>query len=154
MSMPVPLSALSAFTRRSLAWGTRAAQEQAAGAMTATVRVRRPSRPVFDPDTNRLAAGTTLTTLYTGMARVSPVTGTAPIPIGEDLIYYSSVYVTLPFSARTPQVNDVVEVLEHPDPAAVDRIFRITDVEVGGLMPSTYRVHATGVAPYPGGRQT
>lgn len=146
---------LTAITRRSLAFGQRVASAQAEGAMNAHVKIRRPAKPVFDPTTNRLGSGIATEPIYDGHARVSPVTGASAVSIGEEVLYYSTVFVTIPFSAPVrPRINDIVDVTVHLDPAAVNRSFRVTEVEVGGVMPTSYRVQATGIAPAANTRST
>ena len=62
---------------------------------------------------------------------------------------FSSSYVSLPLTvddeATDVQVDDIVLVLEHPDPAVVGRAFRVMDVDAGGQFPAARRLQVTGV---------
>lgn len=121
------------------------AQQYAEGNMLATVKITRPTAPVFDRATGGLAAMDAETTRYEGKARIYNVTGPVQYAIGEEQQYYSSTFVSIPLSAPQPRIDDVVEVLSHPDLTMVGREFRVQDVEAGGQIPVVHRMQVVGI---------
>lgn len=121
------------------------AQAYAEGNMIAMVKVTRPSVPVFDRETGGLAAMGSDATRYEGKGRVYNVTGPVQYSMGDEPQYFSSTFVSIPITAPKPRVDDVVEILSHPDPNIVGREFRVQDVEAGGQIPVVHRMQVVGI---------
>jgi hypothetical protein len=112
--------------------------------MTAKVKILRMDNPSWDADTGGVAA-TEQFTVYEGKARVYGVSGPMTMNLGEEPQYFSSTYVSVPYDAVLPRVDDVVLVTEHYDWTLVGRSFRVMDVEAGGQYPAVRRMQVTGV---------
>lgn len=132
--------------RKSTYLATPMARAYAKGNMIARVRIDRPTSPVFDPVTGELGMGPD-ETIYEGMARVASVQGPTQYFLGDEPQAYSNTLVSIPIEATKPRVDDVVEVLAHPDLEIIGRFFRVLDVEAGGHMPVVHRMQVVGIAP-------
>lgn len=115
--------------------------------MVARVRITRLGAPVLDPVTGVLdAAAPEL--VYEGIGRVSLVSGPVTMSLGDEPQYFSGSSVSIPVEVdgvhAVPRVDDVVEVLEHPDSLVVGLSFRVMDVETGGHMIAARRMQVTG----------
>lgn len=122
---------------------TRYARRYAEANMTATVKITRMDEPSFDMQGELSAVE--LFVLYEGKARVYGVSGPMTMNLGEEPQYFSSTYISIPLSANTPRVDDVIEVLAHRDWTMVGRKFRVMDVEAGGQYPAVRRMQVTGI---------
>jgi hypothetical protein len=117
--------------------------------MTATVRVTRPGDAGFDAVTGELTADSG-PTVYEGRGRVYSASGPATLDLGDGPQYFSSGFVSVPMVDESgdnvlPQVNDLIEVLEHPDPLMLGRRFRVMDVEAGGQFAVVRRMQVMGI---------
>lgn len=117
--------------------------------MTAVVEITRPGEAGFDVETGELTADTG-PQVYFGKGRAYQAAGPATLELGDDPQYYSSGFVSVPLvddsgSNVLPQVNDIVEVVEHPDPLMVGRMFRVMDVEAGGQFAVVRRMQVMGI---------
>ncbi len=139
------MSILTGLVRRSTHMARPFARAYAEGNMIATVRVTRPSVPVFNRATGGLTAMGPETVVHHGPGRVYSVTGPQQYSMGDENQFYSSTFVSIPISATKPRIDDVVEVLAHPDPNIVGRSFRVQDVEAGGQIPVVHRMSVTGI---------
>lgn len=139
------MSFLAALVRRSTVFARPFAQEYAEGNMIATVRVTRPSVPVFDRTTGGLASMGAETVVHEGPGRVYNVSGPAQYNLGDEPQYFSNTFISIPIGATKPRIDDVVEVLAHPDPNIVGRSFRVQDVEAGGQLPVVHRMQVVGI---------
>lgn len=139
------MSLLSGLIARSTVAVRPLAQAYAEGNMIAMVKVTRPTAPVFDRDTGGLAAMGADSVRYEGKARVYSVTGPVQYALGDEPTFYSSTFVSIPITAPIPRVDDVVEILSHPDPNIVGRSFRVQDVEAGGQIPVVHRMQVVGI---------
>jgi len=127
----------------------RLARKYTEANMTARVRVARMQDPSEGSDTDWNNTATQLKVVYEGRARVWGVSGSGLNDYGDEMTAFSSSYVSLPLivddKATDVQVDDIVVVLEHPDPALVGRSFRVMDVDGGGQFPAARRLQVTGV---------
>lgn len=133
----------------SFAFAQRIAQKFAESNMTAEVTIVRPGPTTLDTVDGSLDVATGVT-VYTGAARVYPVGGPVTLDLGDEPQYFSSAYVSVPLTDASganvlPQVDDLVEIVDHPDPLAVGRLFRVTDVEAGGQLAVVRRMQVVGV---------
>jgi len=127
----------------------RYAQRFAESNMTAEVIVTRPGAAALDASDGSLGVLDGVE-VYSGRARVYPVAGPVTLDLGDEPQYFSSAYVSVPLTDSTgsnvlPQVDDLVEVVEHPDPLVVGRLFRVSDVEAGGQFAVVRRMQVVGV---------
>lgn len=125
------------------------AQRFAESNMTAQVRVTRPGDAALDVETGELEADAG-PVVYEGKGRVYSASGPATLDLGDEPQYFSTGYVSVPMvdasgSNVLPQVNDLVEVIEHPDPLMVGRRFRVMDVEAGGQFAVVRRMQVMGI---------
>ncbi len=139
------MSLLTSLIKRSTTMVRPLAQAYAEGNMIATVRLTRPAKPVFDRRTGGLAAMGAEGVIYSGPGRVYGVQGPVQYAVGDEPTYFSSTFVSIPITAGKPRVDDVVEVLDHPDPNIVGRSFRVQDVEAGGQIPVVHRMQVVGI---------
>lgn len=139
------MNILTALVRRTTVLARPYAQAYAEGNMIATVKVTRPSTPVFDRTTGGLASMGAETVVHEGEARIYSVSGPQQYAMGDEPQYFSNTFVSIPITATKPRIDDVVEVLTHPDPNLVGRSFRVQDVEAGGQLPVVHRMQVTGI---------
>ena len=111
--------------------------------MTASVKIVRMDDPALGEDGG--LAATEKHTVYEGKARVYGVSGPMTMNLGEEPQYFSSTYVSIPYDAVLPRVDDVITVTAHHDWTLVGRTFRVMDVEAGGQYPAVRRMQVTGV---------
>lgn len=140
------MSVMGGIVKRSTDLAVQRARAFAEANMQATVRIERPTEPVFNRDTGDLGMAPDAI-VYIGKARVYSVTGPATYALGDEPQYYSSSFVSIPQGMAEPRIDDVVEVLAHPDPSLVGRFFRVQDVEAGGQMPAVKRMQVVGIQP-------
>lgn len=116
--------------------------------MTAKVRITRPADAVLDDESGDLSA-VTGSVVYVGKARVYPASGPVTYNLGEEVQYFQSSNVSIPLyvgdAPIRPQVDDIVEILEHSDPLTVGKVFRVLDVESGGQLQAARRLQVVGV---------
>lgn len=117
--------------------------------MTAQVEITRPGPAAFEPSSGELEAQPG-PVIYEGKARVYAVSGPVTMDLGDDPQYFSSSMVSVPlvddFGVNVlPEVNDLVRVLEHPDPLMLGRLFRVMDVEAGGQFAVLRRMQVMGI---------
>lgn len=142
------ISAAKGLIARSVTLAQRYAQAYAEGDMLGSGRLIRPVDPVWDSVLNTMVNPADVV-LYTGPLRVSTVSGPVTYDMGDGPQYYSSTPISLPLGlVKRPEVNDVVIIDVHPDPAVAGRTFRVMDVEAGGQLPAVYRLQCVGVQPW------
>lgn len=119
--------------------------------MRNTVRITRPTAPVFDPDTGSLASAGSLI-VYEGPARIYTVQGPLTYSLGDEPQRYSSTFVSIPVTddsgaaVNIPRIEDVIEVLLAPgDSNMVGRTFQVQDVEAGGQWMAARRLQVAGI---------
>lgn len=123
---------------------TKYARRYAEANMTAQVKIVRMFEPFLDDATGELHVDEQFV-VYEGKARVYGVSGPMTMNLGEEPQYFSSTYVSIPYSATTTRVDDVIEVTAHKDWTLVGRSFRVMDVEGGGQYPAVRRMQVTGI---------
>lgn len=127
----------------------RLARKYTEANMIARVRVARMAAPTEGDELDWSNTATQLRVTYEGRARIWSVAGAGANDYGDEMTAFSSSYVSLPLTvddeATDVQVDDIVLVLEHPDPAVVGRAFRVMDVDAGGQFPAARRLQVTGV---------
>ncbi len=130
----------------------RTAQHYALRNMQALVKISRMEmHPEYVDDTGVYPSETTqlLRVLYTGPGRVYSLNDAPMDYAGEDQVF-STTYISTPQmvggQALVSQANDMIEVLDHPDPLVTGRWFRVVSVESGGQFPVVRRHMVTGAA--------
>lgn len=119
--------------------------------MRNTVRITRPTTPVFDPLTGVLIrSGDEL--IYEGIARIYTVQGPMTYSLGDEPQRYSSTYVSIPVTDELgaplplPRIEDVIEVLIAPGDTTLEgRTFQVQDVEAGGQWMAVRRLQVAGI---------
>jgi hypothetical protein len=132
------------------------------GNMTSTIRLTRqdPESIKWNPETNKIDAGDQDVIWEPnpdagpddpprGIATIKTVSGPVTMTLGDEPQYFSSTFISIPMRARTPQANDIAEILTCPDEKLVGRFYRIVDVELGGQLPVVHRMQAVGIQPGP-----
>lgn len=142
---------LSALVRGSKNYAQPKAASYASGNRPYLVRLTRVGAAAFyDRDTS-LLVNPVDTTLYTGPARIFPVTGPVEMEIGDERATLSSARISIDnYTGPEPRVDDLLEVLNNDQSQLarlVGRIFTITDVEVGGHFDIGWELTGTGIAP-------
>lgn len=137
---------LSKLVRRSVKLAQPLARAYAEGNMTMEVEITRPAKSTFDRNTGRMTNPPDAT-VYTGVARMYEVVGGQAYNLGDEPQFYASSYVSIPVSAPRPWANDDVRIVTAEDPALVDRHYRITGVDTGGLLPAVHRCAVIGAEP-------
>ena len=119
--------------------------------MRSTVSVLRKPEPVYDPASGRVASADP-EVIYSGVARIAPVTGPLSYVLGDESQQFQQAMVSIPaVTDDLPAVKDLVVVSAHPgDPTVVGRVFQVLDVEAGGQWLASRRLQVVGVqeAPY------
>lgn len=115
--------------------------------MTAKVKITRPAPASLDDESGDLSA-VTESVVYIGKARMYPASGPVTMNLGEEVQYFQSSNVSIPLYSNgeptRPQVDDIIEILEHPDALAVGKFYRVMDVETGGQFQSVRRMQVVG----------
>lgn len=140
-----PLAA--ALSARARALAEPYAADYAQGNRAYYVVVTRPQHePTFNRDTAVMEHAVAVP-VYEGPARITPLTGSGQVDIGDEPEQWLRAEVSIPEQvARPPQVNDLVRVTAGPDAAAL-RVLRVTGVTFGGHLDVGWRLACTGVAP-------
>ena len=123
--------------------------------MIHTVRVARMSDPERDLGDGFIVNPIEASLLYEGKGHVYQVSGPSVMNIGDETSYFSSSYISTPLKDGNgdeivTQVNDLIEVLDHPDELVVGRVFRVQDVDAGGLFPVARRHMVSGAQRFSG----
>lgn len=149
-------SAISAVIGRSNKYARMLAQVHAKGNMIAKIELKRggDAAPVWNPVTNQVESpegeviwGPDPADPTKGIARIYAVTGPVTMGLGDEPQYFQSTYISIPLEAPLPEIDDVVEVIEHPDIKLVGRFYRVVDVERGGQIPVVHKMQVVGVEP-------
>jgi hypothetical protein len=90
--------------------------------------------------------------LVPGAGAVAGVTSTGSgqsLSLGDEVQYYASIQVYIPQESpsKNVRVDDVVLVVTGPDNDIDGRLFRVTNVPVGGRLFSSIGMLCTGIAP-------
>lgn len=119
--------------------------------MSSVVLITRPAPSTFNAVTGDQTAVTD-SVVYRGKARVYSSSGPMTYNLGEENQYYQSLNVSVPLYVDgfpvNPQVDDVVEIVEHVDPLAVGKLYRVMDVELAGPIAASRRMQVTGIQKY------
>lgn len=116
--------------------------------MNSKVRIGRMDHVDDQDDPTKPSTTKILRTVYCGPARLySLAGGGGPQEFGDGLGYMSSSYISIPLTDQKcwTQVDDMIEVLGHPDPDTVGRVFRVMDVDGGGQFPVVRRHTVTSI---------
>lgn len=116
-------------------WGLTYVQKQVEQFMVDTVTITRPTAGSFDANTGRHTTGT-LSTIYTGKARLAPTRGPREMALGEEIVAMRDTDCYIPIGSPAPRRDDLITVNTSRDPQNVGRVFRITDVRVGSYTAS------------------
>lgn len=106
------------------------------------VRVVRPKGLVTDLE-GRVSVDEE-TPIYNGCGRLWTVASGGTVDDGQ-LVYLSSSYISLPWDVDTTQVDDLIQVTAHEDPAIMGRWFRVLNVDAGGILPVVRKHTVTSV---------
>ena len=142
-------SALTAMVRRSVRIAQPLAEAYAKGNMLTTVRITRDTPDAFDRNAGRMTPGTPVL-VYEGPARMYAVSGGTTYNLGDEPQEYGTSYVSVPIEASRPQVQDTIRVLDHTDASLVNRRYKVTGVDSGGLIPAVHLCAVIGAEPTPG----
>ena len=141
-----PPGPLAAMTRKAMSRARTLAQAQVEANMIAHVKISRSTDLHFDRATGELVANTD-DLVWDGVATINMVQGPVTYNLGDEPQFFSSTYVHIPMRAAVPRVDDIVEVVDDPDPALIGRLFRIQDVEAGGQIPTSRKLQVVGIQP-------
>ena len=140
-------SYLKMVTNRSLALAQSLAQAVSAGAMNSDVTMTRPEDGSYDDQARAYVPPTGLP-YYLGEAGITPADGPIVMDLGDEPAYYSSISWMLPVGAPLPRIDDQIKIIANPGSVhLVGRMFRVTNVKVGGRLVASTSGSATGVAP-------
>jgi hypothetical protein len=139
------MSGLDCVIANSLAEARRQATLYSEATMTSTVIVtRRTTVGALDYSTGLVVDAPT--TIYSGKARLSRLRGNVAMDLGDEQEYFTMVTVSIPLTAPLVIIDDMVEISASPDPHVVTRLFRVTDTEGGGDLPTAQTFNGLGVA--------
>lgn len=98
------------------------------------VQILRGDAGVLDPASGHVGGMANARTLYQGPARIGALTAGAPITLGDTEVATRQASISIPITAATPHLDDLVKVLDCPaDPDMAGRVFRIDSVEGAGF---------------------
>jgi len=142
------MTLMGSVVARSAKLAMKLAQSHLEGAMTYKVRIARggAGTPGWDPVANRVTNPDD-DEVYVGPARIRSVTGPVTMALGDEPQYFQSTFASIPLSARVPQTDDLLTVLDGPDPKLVGRSYRVVDVERGGMLPVAHVMQLVGIEP-------
>ena len=114
--------------------------------MSAQIRVLRGELGSLDPATGQVGGITGATTVYAGKARIRTVAAAGVLAVGEGSIDTRQALVSIPITAAVPRRDDLIAVAANgaADPSLDTRIFRVTEVDAGGLFGDARRMTAVG----------
>lgn len=113
-------------------------------AMTSTVQILRGDLGGLDETTLLVTGLTNATTIYQGKAHIHSVNGAGIIPIGETNVDTRTVQISIPLTAPVPHRDDLVKVVNDGDPDLPNRIFRVMDLQAGGLLNAFHQMTCQG----------
>lgn len=143
------MAALAGIIRRSALRAIPLAQAYSEGNMTSLVVIRRPQTKVFDRASGAMVNPDDVVVTDDCPAHIYTVDGGTQYTLGDEPVYYANTYASIPVSRPRPWVNDELEVLASADPDLVGRLFRISGMFTGGMIPAVHRAILTGVEPAP-----
>lgn len=89
--------------------------------------------------------------VYTGKARIYPVSGGPSVSVGEEVLDLASLRISIDAVVDAPpRMEDLVTVVDNAASQAghlANRVFTVTDVEVGGFFPYGWTLTGHGIAP-------
>lgn len=135
--------------RRSVVRNRALAQAYAEGNMTYVVRITRPVDNVFDRPTGRLINPRDPVIEDDCPGHLYVVDGGQTFTLGDEPVYYANTRLSIPLGKARPHVNDLVKILQAPDPETVGRIFRVTGVSTAGMLPVVHTMNLSGIEPAP-----
>lgn len=142
------MSTIGGLVRRATLQASPLARQYAEGNMIARVRVTRTAKASFDRATGGSAKGSTQV-IWDGIGRVHRVSAGPTMDLGDEPQYFSTATISIPLDSEQPQINDRVQVLSHPDPNIVGRIYKVDGVAAGGQIPVCHEMSCTGVQASP-----
>lgn len=124
-------------------------REYTEGNMDSAVLVQRGSTGpgVMDPVTLEVSGFVSPETVYTGIARIPPVSPSGTVSVGEGQVSVRQVTISIPHDADQVHTDDIVGILATQDQDLVHTTWRVIGVEGGGAFMA-YR-HLTCTAWYP-----
>jgi hypothetical protein len=122
--------------------------KRAEAQMLSTVLIQRGDLGETDPLTGVVGGIVNPTTIYSGKARVYPVSGAA-VSIGDGMIDMRTTTISIPMSAPVPKRDDIVTITSDDlsDQDLDSRTFRITEVDGGGYIGAARRLTCTSFYP-------
>lgn len=142
---------LSAMVAASKGYAQPIAQSYASGNRPYLVRLTRVGAASYFDRTTKVLVNPPDVTLYTGPARIFPVTGPVELELGDERQTFSSARISIDnYTGSEPRVDDLVEVLDNAQAQLgrlVGRVFTVNDVEAGGHFDIGWELTTTGVAP-------
>jgi hypothetical protein len=121
---------------------------KAESAMTEKIVIARPSTPSFNSTTGTLTAHSN-STIYSGKARVYPMQGPQVSVLGEETIVYRQTSVSIPNSAPTPKVGDLIVIKASNTKGLINQQLRVLDVALGGAISPVQNMTCQNVEPNP-----
>jgi len=100
--------------------------------MVDAVLITRPSGPPVLNQSTGILAPASATTIYSGKARVHPVSPSGVVGTGEGNIAQRQVTITIPQAAPDAEVDDLVEITAQLDSALVGSYWRVLGASTGG----------------------
>lgn len=145
---PTTQEVIAGMVRRSVDFAQPLARAYVEGNMLVEVEITRPVPDVFSRDTG-MSSQSDPSLVYQGPARMYGLDGTQTYSLGDEVQYFASSYVSIPLTANRPQPDDDIKIIDHPAASLIDRHYRVTGVNSGGLIPVCYRCQVTGAEPAP-----
>lgn len=113
-------------------------------AMISTVQISRGDISGLDQTTLQVGGITNSTVFYQGPAHIHNVVPAGTLSVGQAPFPVRSVQISIPIASPTPDRDDILQVIEDSDPDVQGRTFRITDVDVGGLISDCHTLTCQG----------
>jgi hypothetical protein len=127
---------------RSTAFAQKIARGYAERNMTSVVSIGRPDEVDDHDDATEPTTTKMRKLIYWGKARVYTASGSGSLDTGDDLVYLSRSYISIPLFKETPpftQVDDLIEIIDHDDIDIIGRVFRIVGIDYAGQFPVVRR---------------
>lgn len=148
------MSIVGSLAAKSLRFATQMAQAHSVGSMNSLIVITRTGS--YD-NVLREYDSSASQTIYDNLqsagagakAGISNTQGPTSLSLGDETQYYSSITVYIPQDGPSTNVRigDTVRVVSCPDNDIDGRIFRVTNLDVGGRIHSSISMQATGIAP-------
>ncbi len=112
--------------------------------MASQIVVLRGSLGTLDTATGLVGGLSGAETVYSGKARIRPLSQPTPVSLGGGEIAQRDTVISIPIDAPVPHRDDLIRVVSDDDVDLDTRIFRVLGADGGGIFGDARRVGCSG----------